>query len=543
MKVVTSQEMRAIDGQAIEEYGIPGLVLMEHAGWQVARRAWDLLADIGGRKVVVFAGTGNNGGDGCVAARHLFNWGARVRIVLAGDPNRAGPDAAKQLEMARRLGIEVVPLTAETRQKVRLNAAAADVLVDALLGTGSKGAPRGAAGQAVDILNGSGKPVVAVDIPSGVDADTGAVPGNAVQAEWTVTFGLPKVGLLLSPGRRFAGRIAVVDIGLPRMLLERGSREWVEEDFVRKLLPPRPRDGHKGTFGHVLVVGGSRGMSGAALLAARGAQRVGAGLVTVAGPASLQPVFSQAVMEALTQPLPEDPAGLVAPEASAAVLSLSARTDVLVIGPGLSRTPGAGEMVRRVLDGAGSPAVVDADALYALGPGGRWLESRSQERPLVLTPHPGEMARLLDGSVADVLADPLGIAVSRARAWKAVVVLKGAPTVVADPSGQAFINSTGSDALATGGTGDVLAGAIAGLMAQGAAPLAAAVAGVYVHGLAGELAAAQLGPAGVVAGDVVERIPAALARVRGERGRGLSDFQPVAGQGRRGWGMGEVIGG
>lgn len=562
MKVVTAAEMRAIDGRAIEGYGIPSLILMEHAGLAVARRSWQQLVGTRSRKAVVFAGTGNNGGDGLVAARLLTNWGARVRVFLAGDPRRASAETATQLAIARALGIEVVPLGDDAQQKAKLNAATADLLIDALLGTGTRGAPRGPVALAVAILNGAGKPVLSVDIPSGVDADTGAAPGPAVKAQWTVTLGLPKVGLLLPPGRELAGHLIVADIGLPRALTAPGSgaesrtdkpsagqgpgeagaaqhaaqpgdvtgagpaREaaeatdgpptvWVDPALVQRLVPSRAAAGHKGTFGHVLVVGGSPGMTGAPVLAARGAQRSGAGLVTLAGPAGLQPLLAAANLEALTLALPEAPDGGIGPEAAAEVLHALGRAGVLVIGPGLSRTGAAGKTVRLILEAAQRPVVADADALYALGEGAEFLErTRERSYPLVLTPHPGEMARLCGLPVRQVTADPLGIARDRARAWQAVVVLKGSPTVVAAPDGSAFINSTGSAALATGGTGDVLAGAIGGLLAQGASPLGAAVAGVYVHGMAGDLAAEARGPAGIVAGEVADHLPAALVRAR-----------------------------
>lgn len=561
MRVVTAAEMRALDKAAIEGYGMPSLLLMEHAGLAVARRSWRELASTRSRRAIVFAGTGNNGGDGVVAARHLSNWGARVKVFLAGDPERVSKDMAVQLAIARRLGIEVIPLRGDTESRARLNAATADLLIDALLGTGSRGAPRGLAALAIDIINEAGRPVLAVDIPSGLDADTGTVAGPVVQATWTVTLGLPKVGLLFPPGRELAGHLVVADIGLPRPLVGerplsyngadapadattsaddgaasqagvqladkppaggaegRAPTVWVQPELVRTLLPSRPPAGHKGTFGHVLVVGGARGMSGAPMLAARGAQRVGAGLVTLAGPVGLSHVFAAAIMEALTRPLPEMLDGGLAAEAAAEVLQALSRADVLVIGPGLSRSEAVAQVVRRVLEQTDRPVVADADALYALGEGARYLEkTRGRRCPLVVTPHPGEMARLCAATVKEILANPLAIARDRARAWGAVVVLKGSPTVVAAPDGRAYINSTGSNALGTGGTGDVLAGAIGGLLAQGADALAAAVAGVYVHGLAGDLAAASRGPAGIVAGDVADCLPQALARARNGQG-------------------------
>lgn len=530
MHVVTAAEMRAIDEQAVQQYGIPSLVLMEHAGKALADAAWSLLAEGGRRRVVVFAGKGNNGGDGCVAARHLHNRGAAVRIVTVDDPSRYTGECARQLETARRFGVEIVPFSRQNERKVQIHTSTADLIIDALLGTGSRGEPKGDVRAAIELINGSGATVLAADLPSGVDADTGRVPGVAVRADWTVTFGLPKVGLLFGSGRELAGRWTVADIGLPAQLLTSGRRRYVLPDFARSLLPVRPPRGHKGTFGRVLVVAGSRGMAGAALLAAQGAQRVGAGLVQLAGPEQLSDVFAVGVPEAVGLPLPQKH-DTVAASAAGRIEAALEHASVLVIGPGLGRSDEVRVLVPRVVaaaQAAGVPAVVDADGLNALADGA--LERMGTDRGgtgepgLVLTPHPGEMARLCGAAVADVAARPLEFAAEYARRWGAVVVLKGAPTVIADPRGDVYINSTGSAALASGGTGDVLAGVIGGLMAQGAAPVQAAVAGAFLHGAAGDLGFADDGDtrafrphlAGLTAGDVARRLPHALAQLRGD---------------------------
>lgn len=547
MRVVTAAEMRAIDKEAIEGYGIPEQVLMELAGLALARRAEEILNASSRRRVVVFAGKGNNGGDGFVAARHLHNRGAAVRVVITDAPERLGRQCAEQFRMAQRLGIETVQLTKDSQRKVQFHAAAADLLIDALLGTGSSGPPKGAVKTAIEIINAAERPVLAADMPSGVDADTGAAPGAAVRADATVTFGLPKIGLLIAPGRELAGRWTVADIGLPRALLEGGPRRLVLPGFVRTLLPARPPGGHKGTFGRVVIVGGSVGMAGAPTLAAWGAQRVGAGLVVLAGPEALLPVFASNAPEAVSVPLPQVN-GTVAASAAERVLEALDGASVLVIGPGLGRSDDVRALVTRVLAAARErrvPAVVDADGLNALadagvlpkagGPGGGGGPSApgqarlfpaggADDAPaLVLTPHPGEMARLCGVPAAEVAARPVELAETYARAWHAVVVLKGSPTVVADPSGRVFINSTGTAGLASGGSGDVLAGAVGGLIAQGASPADAAVAAVYVHGAAGEPGppptdefwAARPHDAGLTAGDTARRLPRVLAWLRG----------------------------
>lgn len=517
MRIVTAAEMRAIDARAMDEFGIPGNVLLEHAGLHVAKCVWQLVQSASRRRIVIFAGKGNNGGDGFVAARHLHNWGATVRVFAVADMRRIQSDAAAAAQMARRAGIDIVTLDQSNERNARLNATAADVVVDALLGTGSRGRPKEVAARAIEIMNAVDKPVVSVDVPSGVDADTGTVVHEAVRATMTITFGAPKLGLLLREGRELSGRVVVADIGLPPTLLDDGQHTLVNADVARAKLPHRPAAGHKGTFGRVLVVAGSRGMAGAATLCVKGAQRVGAGLVTLAAPAPLNDVFAGTVPEALTQPLPHDTAGGLGADAADALELSMRKADVIVIGPGLTTGAGAQAVVERVLQKARVPVVIDADALNIVAARLDLLKrtrAAARRAPFVLTPHAAEMARLCSIDVSDVLERPVALARQKAEQWQAVVALKGAPTVSADADGNVFVNGTGSNVLASGGTGDVLAGAVAGLIGQGAVPADAVVAAVFAHGLAGELAARDQGDVGVVAGDVAEKLPAALVCVR-----------------------------
>ena len=520
--------MQEVDRRAAEVYGLPTPALMENAGRAVALRADALLGGARGRRVVVVCGGGNNGGDGLVAARHLANWGARVRVVMACEGWPTAPklsaDAGVQLHVVTRCGIEVLGVDPDGRRRVELALTGADLVVDAVLGTGSRGAPRGAAMVAVELMQAARARILAVDIPTGLDADSGHVPGPAVQAEETVTFGLPKPAHVLLPAAGLCGRVRVADIGFPAPLLEQAPAafELLEAARVSAMLPARPAAGHKGTFGHVLVVAGSRGMTGAGALASRGALAAGAGLVTWALPASVQPVGAQLVAEALTASLPDEGEGQLAEAAGEQVLQLLQTRDVLVLGPGLGTGAGVSRVVARLVAEARCPAVVDADAINVLAGQREVLEragrlgrgGRSGEAPrLVLTPHPGEMARLLGSDVPSVQQDRLGVALGAARRFGAVVVLKGARTVIASPDGRVSVNPAALPALATGGSGDVLSGIIGGLLAQGLDPYEAACAGVFVHALAGAVAAGDPeGPA--LAGQVAACVPEAFRRLR-----------------------------
>ncbi|MDT8900014.1 NAD(P)H-hydrate dehydratase [Anaeroselena agilis] len=515
MKIATAPEMRRIDERAANEYGLAGLALMENAGGEVARKVADILGGAADKKVCIFCGKGNNGGDGFVAARHLAARGAKVKVFLLGVKTAVGGDALANLGILLKMGAEVIEIAGERDcDKAALATAFADCLVDALLGTGFSGEVSGDLAAVVKIINAAGKPVVAVDIPTGIDADTGRVRGVAVSAAHTVTFGLPKPGLLFQPGAAHAGTVTVVDIGLPAALLaDAGMRQnAVTATLVRRLLPPRRPWAHKGTGGRVALVAGSPGLTGAAALASMAAVRAGAGLVTVGIAAGLNAIMEVKLTEVMTKPLPEETCGIIGPAAVEEIAAIAETADVLAIGPGLGRAAETVDAVREIVRNVRCPLVIDADGLNALA--GHTESLLETEALAVLTPHPGELARLTGRPLPVINADRLGAARDAATGLGAIVVLKGPGTVIAYPDGEAFINTTGNAALATGGTGDVLTGVIAALVAQGLTSHDAAVAGVYLHGLAGELAAgARL--AGMAAGDLLPALPAAIASLHG----------------------------
>jgi len=514
MRVVTAAQMRALDRAAMEEYGIPGLVLMENAGLAVVRVIREMLGGLRDRRVAVFAGKGNNGGDGLVAARHLFNAGAEVKLLLLARPEEMTGDAGVNLAIWKKMGQPVYTVSdREDLNAVRLFLVGADLVVDAIFGTGFRGAAREPAAGVIETINAGGRPVVSVDVPSGLEADTGQVHGPCVRAARTVTFALPKLGLVQEPGRSHAGVLHVADISIPAFLLEPGTpgRYLITADMVRGWLPVRPAWVHKGDCGRVLVVAGSRGMAGAACLAALGAARAGAGLTTLAVPAGIQDVVAGKLMEIITAGLPQTAEGSLSREARREIMLRLEGADALALGPGLSRHLETVALVRELLPNLRLPCVLDADGLNSLA-GDTALLGRVRA-PLVLTPHPGEMARLLGRTTAEIQSARVKTAEEAAAAWGKVVLLKGASTVIASPDGNTYINSTGNPGMATGGSGDVLTGVIAALLAAGVDAARAAAAGAYLHGLAGDLAAREKGVYGLLAGDILARLPEALARV------------------------------
>lgn len=525
MRAVTGVQMREIDRLAQEEAAIPGLILMENAGRAVFGQALRMLGEPEGRRVLVLCGKGNNGGDGLVAARHLCHHGAEVRVLVTASPEEIKGDAAANLAMARaeeampgsRLVVRFLSGT-DWEDLLAQELAAADLVVDALLGTGIQGGARGPVARVIEMVNRAGRPVLSVDVPSGLDADTGAVNGPCVRARVTVTLGLPKVGLLVYPGAEYAGSVVVADIGIPPGLVDRVNPrvEMLEEEQVAAWLPERPAAAHKGTFGHLWVVAGSQGMVGAAKMAAMAGLRGGAGLVTLALPARQQPVAAAGLSEVMTRGLPEEE-GMLSPSALDVLKEAGRGVEAWAIGPGLGRSPGVATLVRDFVRWCPAPLVIDADGLWALGSDLSLL--REREHPTVLTPHPGEMARLLDSTVARVQADRVAAAREAARRSGAVVVLKGARTLVATPDDRVFINPTGNVGMATGGAGDVLTGLVGAFLAQGLPAERAACVGVFLHGLAGDLAAERRGYLSLVAGDILAFLPRAARRLEQARRR------------------------
>ncbi|HEX6263161.1 MAG TPA: NAD(P)H-hydrate dehydratase [Actinomycetota bacterium] len=502
--VLTAAQMRAAD-RAAAERGVPVEALMERAGHAVARAVAALLGGTYGRRIVALCGKGNNAGDAFVAVRLLAAWGAAPAVVSVAGLDELRAAAAANAERLRDSG---VPTIAWGTREADRAIARADVVVDGLFGSRFRGPVEGSWREAIEAVNASPAPVVAVDIPSGVEGDTGAVRGPAVRAEVTVTLAAPKVGVVLYPGAEFAGRVEVADIGIPADLLE-SELALVEPGDVAAILPRRAPEDHKHRSGDVLVVAGSRRMTGAPRLVAEGAARAGAGLVHVAVPEGILPMVQAGLTEAVFLPLPEGPDGSVAASAWGELKKRMDRFDAVAIGPGLTTEGEAPDLVRALVRSSPVPIVADADALNAFA--GRAQDLRERAADLVLTPHAGEFARLLG---ADPEEDRVGMAAAAAADTGAVMVLKGARTLVAPPGGEVRVNPTGSAALATGGTGDVLAGAIAAYLARGLPPADAATAAVYVHGLAGQVVGRRMGEGGT-AGDVAIAIPAAVEALLG----------------------------
>ena len=509
--VLTPAEAAELD-RAAQGRGVAASTLMERAGAAVARTAADVAGGVYGRRAVVVCGDGNNGGDGFVAARHLARWGVRVSVVRLAASDAAREPAA---ENARRLAEVDVRVLSASGADVDRELARADVVVDAIFGTGFRGTPEGPPAEAIGALNACAAPAVAVDIPSGVNGETGAVQGDAVWAEATVTFGAEKPGTLLYPGAERAGVVEVADIGFPPDLV-RSDLGVVEAEDVAGWYPRRAADTNKRASGVALVVGGSRDMPGAPRLAATAAYRVGAGLVTVAVPRSIEAIVQGALAEATYLPLEETPDGAADVEALDELLERAGAADAVAVGPGMGRAPGTAELIRRFVRASSAPVVVDADALNAFE--GRAADLAERRSDAVLTPHAGEFARLSGASVADVEVDRVGAVRKLAAATNAIVLLKGSRTVIGSPDGAVRVTATGTSALATAGSGDVLTGTVAGLLARGLSAFDAAACAAFVHGVAGRTAAAAAAE-GTVAGDVAAALPRAALEVL-ERGSG-----------------------
>jgi NAD(P)H-hydrate epimerase len=520
VKLVDAASMRALDQRTIQA-GTPGRVLMERAGMGAAEVFMNAFPNLVGREIGVVSGKGNNGGDGLVIARALCSRGTPARVWLLGREADLRGDPATMLAAARRAGVRVDAVTGEgALDSARRDLEACAGLVDAIFGTGLERPVEGLPRAAIDLLKdlATNRRVMAVDIPSGVDATTGAVLGAAIRADLTVTFGLPKLGHVLFPGAGRRGRLAVVDIGIPPAFVEEaGLREgFLTHAGVLATLPARPADAHKGTFGHLLVLAGSPGKTGAAALTSQAAMRCGTGLVTLASPESLNAILAAKLTEVMCEPCPETDARTLGRKAMERLPDLAQGKTALAVGPGLSTHPETRELVIELARNATLPLLLDADGLNALaGRADLLLDARG---PRVLTPHPGEMARLLGIDGAAVNADRIGLSRRLAGESGAVVVLKGAHTVVASPEGEVRINTTGNPGMASGGMGDALSGLIAGFLAQGVAPSAAAGLGVYLHGLAADRAARERGMIGLLASDVIDRIPRTLEEMRAGKG-------------------------
>jgi NAD(P)H-hydrate epimerase len=487
---------------------------MENAGIKVTQAVVSRLEEQGGKKVVIVAGKGNNGGDGFVAARQLVNKGYDVKVFLLGKMEEVKGDARINLDILRRLKIPLLTIVDERDlNKLRIALFYADLIVDAIYGTGFKGAILGLGEKLISLVNNSGAKVMAVDIPSGLEASTGRVHGNCVRADETITFAFPKVGLFMNQAIDYVGRVTVADISIPATLpQEENIRRWIiTEDYAKKLIPQRHGNSHKGTYGHALIVSGSTGMTGAAYLTCEGVLTAGAGLITLGIPASLNSIMEQKLTEVMTKPLPETIDGTLSKAAFHSLTGMLDKISVLVMGPGLSQNTETKELVYALLEEAKTPMVLDADGLNALI--GKPDLLAKLKGPCVITPHPGELSRLLEMPADKIQQNRLDTAVEAAKRFKVTVVLKGYNTVIANPEGKVWVNLTGNPGMAVGGTGDVLAGLIGGLICQGLGVDEAAILGVYLHGLAGDEAMQVKGMLALKATDLLAYLPRVMQKL------------------------------
>ena len=510
MIVVTAAQMREMDRLTIEKYGVPSLILMERAGAAVAQAIVERFARAAKKGVLVVAGKGNNGGDGLVVARLLRKKRIPCEVALLARRDELSPDAARNLRALVKLKGKVTEITSAGLDLLSGRVSKNALIVDAILGTGIKNEVRGFLADAITLLNGAGLPIVAIDIPSGLDTDKGVPLGAAVRAKVTVALAFPKLGEVVYPGISYAGELVVGDIGIDERAVEEVAprTELLERETVGRLVPRREPDTHKGTYGHLLVLAGSRGKTGAAILSCRAAMRCGAGLVTLAGPRSLNQIFAGALVEVMTEPLRDNGAGELESLTDDDWRRVLERKDSVLFGPGVGVGAATQNNLRWLLRNLALPWVIDADGLNNLAP--ELDRLRHAKVPPVLTPHPGEMARLIKKSTAEVNADRVELARSFAVEHRCHLVLKGARTVIATADGKVAINSTGNPGMASAGMGDVLAGMLAALLGQGLAAEDAIKLGVYLHGLVGDRVAQAQGEVGMIASDVIAGLPAGL---------------------------------
>ena len=512
--VVTANQMAELDAYCINTVQIPGIVLMENAGIGIVNSCLKILGNPKKASVQIFCGPGNNGGDGYVVARHLSNLGAQVTVFILGAREKIKGDALVNL-----VCIENMALSIHYVQKSVL-IKSGNLIVDALLGTGVVGPLKGLFAEMVSAINASGCPVLAVDIPTGVNANTGVVDGLAIKATVTATMACLKSGLLFSPGREHAGTIDIVDISMPPSVLQKKAPDcWVvEQGDVKKRLPARTADAYKNKCGTVATIAGSKGFTGAAILSSDACLKVGAGLSYLAIPNSLNSILESKLTEVITWPFDDAGQGYLLSHCADDLVDLIQAQNVVAIGPGLGLHTETGKLLKKLFFSLKKPCVLDADGLTLMKQEIGLLSDYKDE--LLLTPHPGELARIMNISIKDILTDIITAARQAAVLFKSVVVLKGGPTTTACPNGDVYINSTGNPGMATAGSGDVLTGVISGLMAQGLSAKDAAIAGVFVHGLAGDIASGDKGQMGLSASDILSNVPYALKQITEEGNEG-----------------------
>jgi NAD(P)H-hydrate epimerase len=507
MRVVTNAEMKKIDRWAIKELGIPSSVLMENAG----RGCVDVLEtyfELPGVRVLVVCGKGNNGGDGFVVARHLQNRGAEVKIALLGGSQELKGDALLNYRLAKTGGGDITEISRTAKLDRLCTAFHPDVIVDAIFGTGFTGKPQDLYYGVIELINRADAFVLSIDIPSGVNGDNGRFEKTCIIADATATMCLPKRGTYLYPGRAFSGDLYTIDIGIPYATIDHGFPRVIEHDDVAQAMPYRPPDGNKGTFGNVLIVAGARGFSGAAAMAAQATLRTGAGLVRLAAPRGIMDALESKLLEVVKVPLEQTSEETISNEAIPAVLPILKNSQTLIIGPGITTNPGTAEFLRAILPKIEAPLIIDADAINIIAQDMSIL--KKIKTPFIMTPHPGELARLTELTPKTINENRIDLAAEYARKFNCVMVLKGAPTIIATDEGDIYINPTGNSGLASAGSGDVLVGIIAGLLAQHVSTIDAAIAGVFLHGIAADLAIEDTNEYSLMAGDLLQYIHRAL---------------------------------
>ncbi len=511
MHVVTAAEMKSLDKRASSEYLIPSLLLMENAARGFVDQVESLFFPVEGKRIMIIAGRGNNGGDGLAAARHFRMRRASVVVFLFSEESRVAGDAKVSLDIWRKTGGELYSEGAFDLEDFSSQLKTCDLVVDAFLGTGLSQPVTGAAADRIALLNQEAKTVVAVDIPSGLSADDGRLLGAAIQADATVTMALPKRGHLMQGGLTHCGKLSVVDIGFPDELIQQADLKvsLLTDADLKNGLHPREKGAHKGTMGHLLVIAGSIGKQGAPQMTARAAFRSGAGLVTLALPKTIESGIAAQMVEVMTMPLEESSSGSIAGSAEKKVLQALEGKRVAAIGPGLSQDPETQALVLNIIQTAAIPLVIDADGINAVA--GKVSVLGEKKGPLILTPHPGEMGRLIGKTAAEIQKDRFNIAANFAETWGVILVLKGSHTLIAFPDGRVWVNKTGNPGMATAGMGDALTGVIAACIAQGSVPEDAARLGVYLHGYAGDLAAQEMGKTGLMTSDLIAHLPKAFS--------------------------------
>jgi hydroxyethylthiazole kinase-like uncharacterized protein yjeF len=507
MRIVTNAEMQDIDRWSMKKLGIAGIVLMENAG----RGCVNVIEEYfnpENLKVLIVCGKGNNGGDGFVIGRHLQNRGSSVKIILLGKATALKGDAFLNCKLAKKAALEIHETVDINRIKRIYNSFHPTVIVDAIFGIGFKGTPKGIYGKLFKIINNTDTFIFSVDIPSGINGDNGHVDGPCIIADATATMCLPKRGNYLYPGRELCGDLYIVDIGIPYHLIDNGYPRTIDFEEILQLMPLRPPDGHKGTFGHVLIIAGARGFSGAAAMAAISALKVGAGLVRLAAPKGIMNALETKPLEVVKVPLAETYDQTISPDATETLLAHLEKTDVVVIGPGITTHPETAKFVFKFLPQVTVPIVIDADAINILALNSTFF--KKIRAPFILTPHPGELARLIKTTPQEINDTRVDLAPKWAKKFGGVLVLKGAPTVIASPDGKTYINPTGNSGLASAGSGDVLVGMISGFMSQGVPLCDAAELGVFMHGLCADLAMDKSNEYALTAGDLIDHIPESI---------------------------------